>query len=62
MAGRIASVRAALVAALSKLEPGRDWAFITRQIGMFSFTGMTAKQARDFPPASSALHAFLRIS
>lgn len=40
MAGRIASVRKALQASLKGKMPNKDWEFITRQIGMFSFTGM----------------------
>lgn len=44
MAGRIARVRSELQAALEKRCPDKDWSFITAQIGMFSFTGMTPKQ------------------
>ncbi len=44
MAGRIAGVRAELQAALEKRCPDKDWSFITQQIGMFSFTGMTPQQ------------------
>ena len=44
MADRIMSVRQALVEALDKRMPERDWTFITRQIGMFSFTGLTEAQ------------------
>lgn len=44
MAGRIATVRAKLQAELAKAAPGRDWSFVTRQIGMFSFTGLTGEQ------------------
>ena len=46
MAGRIAGVRNELQAALEKRCPDKDWSFITQQIGMFSFTGMTPQQAR----------------
>ena len=44
MAGHINGVRTALEAALKKREPSRDWSFVTRQIGMFSFTGLSAAQ------------------
>jgi aspartate aminotransferase len=44
MAGRIAKVRGELQAALEARAPARDWSFITRQIGMFSYTGMTTAQ------------------
>lgn len=44
MAGRIASVRSELQAALEKRCPEKAWSFVTQQIGMFSFTGMTPAQ------------------
>ncbi len=44
MAGRIQSVREQLVASLKQLSPNRSWDFITDQIGMFSYTGMTTAQ------------------
>eukprot|EP00879_Flechtneria_rotunda_P027702 GHRR01029689.1.p1 GENE.GHRR01029689.1~~GHRR01029689.1.p1 ORF type:complete len:346 (+),score=121.14 GHRR01029689.1:119-1156(+) len=44
MAGRIARVREELRAALEKRYPDKDWSFITSQIGMFSYTGMTPQQ------------------
>lgn len=46
MAGRIAGVRSELQAALEKRCPDKDWSFVTQQIGMFSFTGMTPQQVR----------------
>lgn len=46
MAGRITRVRGELEAALKARMPAKDWSFITRQIGMFSFTGMTPAQVR----------------
>lgn len=46
MAGRIATVRSELQAALEQRCPDKDWSFITKQIGMFSFTGMTPQQVR----------------
>lgn len=47
MAGRISGVRSELQAALEKRCPEKDWSFVTQQIGMFSFTGMTPAQVRD---------------
>jgi len=44
MAGRIARVRGELRAALEARQPARDWSFVTKQQGMFSFTGMTPAQ------------------
>jgi len=39
MSGRIKGVRQLLFDALSKRAPDRDWGFVLKQIGMFSFTG-----------------------
>lgn len=44
MAGRIKAVRQELYDALVRLEPNKDWSFVTKQIGMFSFTGMSPAQ------------------
>jgi aspartate aminotransferase len=44
MAGRIAKVRGELRAALEKRLPDKDWSFVTKQIGMFSYTGMSPQQ------------------
>lgn len=44
MAGRIKRVRGELQEALTHKSGDRDWGFITRQIGMFSFTGLTPTQ------------------
>ena len=44
MSGRIDSVRKQLYESLKAKRPARDWSFIVKQIGMFSFTGMTPKQ------------------
>jgi aspartate aminotransferase len=46
MAGRIARVRGELQAALEQRCQDKDWSFITQQIGMFSYTGMTPQQVR----------------
>lgn len=47
MAGRIETVRGKLRAALEKRVPEKDWSFITSQIGMFSYTGMSEKQVEN---------------
>ena len=39
-------VRKELRTALEKRMPDRSWSFITAQIGMFSFTGMSPAQVR----------------
>lgn len=49
MAGRIKSVRQKLYDSLSsKDKSGKDWTFILKQIGMFSFTGLN--KAQVIPP------------
>ncbi|KAJ7523369.1 hypothetical protein O6H91_18G049000 [Diphasiastrum complanatum] len=46
MAGRIKGVRQSLYDALSSVdENGKDWSFILKQIGMFSFTGLNKNQS-----------------
>lgn len=46
MAGRIKSVRQKLYDSLcAKDKSGKDWSFILRQIGMFSFTGLNKAQS-----------------
>ena len=45
MAGRIKQVRQKLYDELSsKDKKGKDWSFILKQIGMFSFTGLSKTQ------------------
>lgn len=44
MAGRIERVRGELQKSLEAKYPDKDWSFITKQIGMFSFTGLTPAQ------------------
>lgn len=45
MAGRIKSVRQKLYDSLSaKDKSGKNWSFILKQIGMFSFTGLDRAQ------------------
>ena len=43
MSGRIADMRSKLRKALEEYT-GRDWSHITSQVGMFSYTGLTASQ------------------
>ncbi|OEL38468.1 Aspartate aminotransferase, chloroplastic [Dichanthelium oligosanthes] len=46
MAGRIKNVRQKLYDSLSaKDDSGKDWSFILRQIGMFSYTGLNKAQS-----------------
>ncbi|KAL6911639.1 hypothetical protein ACP4OV_000444 [Aristida adscensionis] len=46
MAGRIKNVRQRLYDSLSaKDQSGKDWSFILRQIGMFSYTGLNKAQS-----------------
>ncbi|KAF9662085.1 hypothetical protein SADUNF_Sadunf18G0016700 [Salix dunnii] len=46
MAGRIKNVRQKLIDSLSaKDKSGKDWSFILKQIGMFSFTGLNKTQS-----------------
>eukprot|EP01023_Acetabularia_acetabulum_P021816 TRINITY_DN2155_c0_g1_i1.p1 TRINITY_DN2155_c0_g1~~TRINITY_DN2155_c0_g1_i1.p1 ORF type:complete len:483 (-),score=117.69 TRINITY_DN2155_c0_g1_i1:1059-2375(-) len=47
MAGRIKNVRQLLYDCLVKLNPDKDWSFVTSQIGMFSFTGLTPAQVEN---------------
>lgn len=44
MSQRIRSMRKALTDELKRLGTPGDWSHITKQIGMFSFTGLTPKQ------------------
>jgi aspartate aminotransferase len=45
LAGRIKNVRQKLFDSLSaKDKSGKDWSFILKQIGMFSFTGLNKTQ------------------
>ena len=47
MRARIAGLRTAAVAQLSKVAPQRDFSFIARQRGMFSYLGVTKGQVRE---------------
>lgn len=48
MAGRIKNVRQKLYDSLSaKDKSGKDWSFILKQIGMFSFTGLNRDQVNS---------------
>ena len=42
----VQAVRKVLRDHLDKLNPDKDWSFITSQIGMFSFTGLTPAQVQ----------------
>ncbi|EIE18335.1 aspartate aminotransferase [Coccomyxa subellipsoidea C-169] len=44
MSGRIKDVRQVLHDELAKLNGDKDWSFILRQLGMFSFTGLNPAQ------------------
>ncbi|GAX81276.1 hypothetical protein CEUSTIGMA_g8708.t1 [Chlamydomonas eustigma] len=44
MAGRIKAMRQALYEELQRRKAPGDWTFILRQIGMFSYTGLTREQ------------------
>ena len=44
MSGRIARMRTELRRSLESKLPSKDWSFVTRQIGMFSFTGLAPQQ------------------
>lgn len=50
MAGRIDSVRKELQRVLTAKYPAKDWGFITQQIGMFSFTGLSPAQVCKINP------------
>lgn len=45
---------------LTKINSDRDWSFILRQLGMFSFTGLTPAQVTD-PGLSLAFRFRLSI-
>lgn len=47
MSGRIKAVRQVLYDELVKLNPDKDWSFVTSQIGMFTFTGCTPAQVEN---------------
>lgn len=48
MAGRIKSVRQKLFDSMcAKDDSGKDWSFILKQIGMFSFTGLNIAQSEN---------------
>jgi len=44
MSGRIIEMRKSLREGLEKLKPDMDWSFITTQIGMFAYTGLSVEQ------------------
>ena len=60
MAGRIKNVRQKLFDSLSaKDKCGKDWSFILKQIGMFSFTGLSKVQVMLSQLFLSALNFML---
>ncbi|KAG6649673.1 aspartate aminotransferase P2, mitochondrial isoform X1 [Carya illinoinensis] len=57
MAGRIKNVRQKLYDSLSaKDKSGKDWSFILKQIGMFSFTGLNIDQSANM---TSKWHVYM---
>lgn len=57
MAGRIKSVRQKLYDSLcAKDKSGKDWSFILKQIGMFSFTGLSKTQTENM---TSKWHVYM---
>ena len=50
---RIADMRVKLRRALESMVPGRDFSYITRQRGMFSFTGLSTSQVDDLRERSA---------
>eukprot|EP00887_Chlorella_sp_A99_P005444 scaffold1.g5444.t1 len=47
MAGRIKGVRQDLYDHLTRINPDKDWSFVLRQLGMFSFTGLSPAQVEN---------------
>ncbi|KAG1672149.1 hypothetical protein FOA52_001737 [Chlamydomonas sp. UWO 241] len=58
MADRINDMRTALTNALTQRKAPGDWSFIKRQIGMFSFTGLTRTQCEHI---TSVWHVYLTM-
>ncbi|GMH07047.1 hypothetical protein Nepgr_008887 [Nepenthes gracilis] len=57
MAGRIKSVRQKLYDSLTaKDQSGKDWSFILKQIGMFSYTGLNKSQSENM---TNKWHVFM---
>lgn len=56
MRARIRKMRGELVARLKEQAPGRDFEFIVRQRGMFSYSGLTARQV-DYLRDEFAIYA-----
>jgi len=46
MSGRINDMRHKLTNELTKLNNSKDWSHITKQIGMFAYTGLTPDQVQ----------------
>ena len=58
MADRIIDMRSALVSGLKKSGSTRDWSHITKQIGMFAFTGLSSEQCNRLARES---HIYLTL-
>ena len=56
MSGRIIEMRKQLREGLEKLKPEMDWSFITTQIGMFAYTGLTEAQVERL---TQEFHVFM---
>jgi aspartate aminotransferase len=56
MSGRIIDMRKQLREGLEKLKPDMDWSFITTQIGMFAYTGLSEGQCARL---TKEFHVFL---
>ena len=54
------AVRQVLRDNLEKINPDKDWSFITSQIGMFSFTGLTPPQVISPPTLNLQVHRVTR--
>jgi aspartate aminotransferase, mitochondrial len=53
MSGRITEMRHSLVKALKDCGSKHDWSHITKQIGMFAYTGLNKAQVDDLIANSS---------
>lgn len=63
MAGRIKTVRQKLYDSISsKDKSGKDWSFILKQIGMFSYTGLNKSQVIDSSFACDYTYGFYSLS
>jgi len=58
MSGRINDMRSKLTNELTKLNNNRDWSHITKQIGMFAYTGLTPDQVQA---ATDKYHIYMTL-